>query len=133
MGTVKALADLAEHVDRPLHREGAAAADHPLEVDALHELHGHEGPALVLAGLDHVHQVRVGQVARELGFAAEALALGGSGAELLRHDLEGHAPAPGGVARLVDGRGRPAAEDTSQLEAADQFHVLTEMPFPPGL
>ena len=123
MGAMKSLADLAEHVDRPLHREGPAAADDPLEVDAFHELHGHEGSSPMLAGLDHVDEVRMDEVARELGLAAEARPLRGRRGEILRHHLHGHASAPGRIARFVDGCGRPAAEDPTKLEAADQFHV----------
>ena len=125
VGPLQALANLPQHVHRPFHREGASAAHHPLEVDALHELHGHVGPAPVLARLQHVDQVRVGEVAGELGLAQEARASSGTGGELLRHHLEGDPPPARGVPGLVDGGRAPAPKDTTQLEISDRLHVLS--------
>ena len=70
------------------HRQPSLAADPILERLALHVLEHDVGPALVLAGIDHAHDVRMRELGNGPGLAAEALELFGGAGHLAVHQLD---------------------------------------------
>ncbi len=124
VGVAEAVADLADDVELPL--EWAARSRFwisLLEVDALDELHGDVGLALVLAEVVDGDDVAVAQSAGGLGLAQEALAQVGRVGQARDHGLEGDLAVDERVDGLVDGAHAPAAQHPLDLVLSYSLHA----------
>ena len=82
MGDVERRGDLLDDRDRPLRRQRAAGDQHPPQVGAVDQVHGHEQQPVLLAGVVDRDDVRVAQRDGDPRLGAEALAEGVVGRQL---------------------------------------------------
>ena len=87
VGGVECPGDAVEHVPRLGERQRATLSQILLEVRPIHETHGDEQSARLLAGLEDRNDIGVIDRSRRLGFPDEARPKGLVGRSLRRQDL----------------------------------------------
>jgi hypothetical protein len=128
--------DLDRVGDRLPDRQFAEAADAVLERLALDVLEDDERAPVLLAGVDHAHDVGVRELGHRARLAAEALELVGVGGDLAVHELDRHAPLEDAVERPIDGR-HPAGAylgvepvPAVELDADERAHAVSVLLWP---
>ncbi len=102
VGRLQAARGLDHAVDRRLDRQGAAVADHAIEIAPFHVFHGEEIDAAVLARVEHSDHVGVVQPRCGLHFATKADHEIMPARKRRRQDFECHDPVGQIVACLED-------------------------------
>ena len=90
--------------------EAADIVEHPIQADAFDALHRVVADALLLAIVEHRHDVGVVQLRRRAGLGLKSPQVGPVGAEPRVHDLERHAALERLVLGFVDDAHAAAAE-----------------------
>ena len=115
--------DLDRVGQRLVDRQPAEPADAVLERLALDVLEDDVGPVLVLAGVDHAHDVRVRELRDRPRLAPEALQLVGVGGHLPVQELDGDPAFEVDVEGLIDGRHPAGADLGVEPVAAAELHA----------
>ena len=110
VGALERAADLDRVCHRLGHRQAPEPADALLQRLALHVLEDDVGIPVVLAGVDHGHDVRVVELRDRPGLAAEALELVGIVRDVAVHQLDRDPALERGIERPIDAR-HPSGPD----------------------